>query len=191
MFIKGLNGMIEINFLEKNKRNAAPFVLIFILAISMIGIVTIASIYRASLVNDYQENLVKIRDNEAIIAEIEQNNLIVNQLNRFEQQIDQLEENLYPTVFLEEQVTALLPDLETTQVLDYQFSIRDSLSLRVQLYDKDQVAILERNLVEKDFISTVTLENIVLINETDLLYEASFGLNLDRESLLGVAQNDD
>lgn len=182
--------MIEINFLEKKKQNAVPILLISIGIICSLVLVSGMALYRSRLSDEHTGLLAEINQNEIRMSELEQISHVSHQLANLESQIDQLEENLFPTLYIKEEVASLLPESETTQVFDYQFSIQDGLVLHVQLQGMDQVAELKRVLSEQAYFRSVTLENVVLINEFEELHEVTFEVEVDRDHVIRAEEND-
>lgn len=182
--------MIEINFFERKKRNYSPLIL---LAIFLVGLVLIGGyviLMNGTLQNEHDNNQAKITQQRPIVEELRQIQLYGSQVRELTDQVEQLQENQYPTPFVYETIVGLLPASEVLYLNDYAFSINDSLRLSVQLEGLDQVIDLQRSLLELAFVTDIELDTVDLISQENDHYIVNVRAVIDRDRLSEVTQND-
>ena len=182
--------MIEINFFEKKKKNYSPLILAAIFLVGLLVIGAYVLLMNASLQNQYDDNLAKISDQQALVTELKQTQAFSNQVRELSNQLELLQENQYPTPFLYQAVDQLLPESDALYLHDYTFSIDDGIRLSVQLVGLDQVAELTRSLTDLSFVTNVDLEVVDLTNSNEYHYLVNFQAKIDRDQLSEVTQDD-
>ena len=182
--------MIEINFFERKKKNYSPLILAAIFLVGLLVIGAYVLLMNASLQNQYDDNLAKISEQQALVTELKQTQAFSNQVRELSNQLELLQENQYPTPFLYQTVDQLLPESDALYLHDYTFSINDGIRLSVQLADLDQVIDVQRSLFDLPFVTHVELETVNLVNQDELHYLVNLTAEIDRDLLNEVIKND-
>lgn len=182
--------MIEINFFEKKPPNYSRLLIIAIFIIGLILIGVYLLVTSNQLTNQSEANLNQINDQQPIINELESIQAYSNQLNQLSNELETLREHQYQTVFLYETILDQLPDSEVLLIENYNFSINDGLKLTLQLVSLEQVAKLDRAILDLPFVASVELTSVNLINESEEQYIIDLEVEIDRDQLQEVAAND-
>ncbi|SEO93590.1 hypothetical protein SAMN04488134_1197 [Amphibacillus marinus] len=181
--------MIEINFFEQKKKNIVPYLMIGLLFIGVVVVVSFLylSSYRYS--DQVQINQAKILEQEAIIAELEEVNLLADQVHQLQEDINQIEEQRNPTAYLYDQLHARLSAQDTIVVNSFTFDIEGLVTVELELEGAEQVGQLYRDYLELPYIMDVQLDSMQLVSESEQLYHVAFSITMSREQLSEVGRH--
>ena len=182
--------MIEINFFEQKKRNYSPFLLVAIFMIGLVLIGTYIVIFNTNLVNEYDQNMAQIEQQQPRVIELRQTQNFADRVQELTDQLETLETHQYPTPFLYETISDVLPESDAFYLLNYSFSTNGAVQLSVQLDGFAQIAELDRALTDLDFVTQVDLDVANLVNEGDRHYVVNIRVAIDRDQLSEVTAND-
>lgn len=182
--------MIKINFFEKKKRNYAHHILISVFLIGLLLIGSYILIMSNHYVSEYEGNINKINQQQSLINEMQQIQSLSSTLNERLNNLEHLKENQYPTVFLYDEMIGLLPQLDRLPIRQYSFSIDEGVSLNLEIKGLNQVAELERKLSDLSFVTSVTLNSVGLVRESEQIYSVQFQVDIDRTKLSEVMKGD-
>ncbi|WP_067837428.1 hypothetical protein [Amphibacillus sediminis] len=183
--------MIEINFFEQKKKNSVPYLLLAVAIISSLVLVSYLIIATKQLNSQYTDNLSRIKQQEKIVAEIEQINLMADQVSKLSAQLDQLEQNKFPTIYLYDAIQSVLLKHDATILSHFHYSLGERLYISLQLEGLDRVAELDRALLQLAYINSVELELIELTNEDKAYYQAEMKIEINHNGLLEVMSDGD
>lgn len=182
--------MIEVNLFERKKKNYSPLILVAIFMIGLFAIGGYVLVANHNLQNQHEVNLVKINQQQAVVAELKETQTFSNQVRDLATDLELLQENQYPTPYIYQTINQLLPESDALYLHDYTFSINEGIRLSVQLVGLDQVIEIQRSLFDLPYVTHVELETVDLVNQDALHYLVNLKAEIDRDQLSEVIQND-
>ncbi|MDL4841672.1 hypothetical protein [Aquibacillus rhizosphaerae] len=178
--------MVEINFLERSKKNIVPYILVVLLVL-LLGITVVGLQWQVS----YQEEQLSSYKDQLNANLEEQRNLeniegIQNQRQTLKEQVNEVELSIFPTLSILDKMIILLP--EKAYFENYTFTIQDGLYLDIRVESVEQVAAYTNILEMQNFVEVV---DVSTINQTDSGYIASLYVALNEQSLTEEASDND
>ncbi|KAB8137499.1 hypothetical protein F9U64_09250 [Gracilibacillus oryzae] len=174
--------MIEINFAEKKKVDMSPYLIIAIsLLLIAAGLITLL-LYQSSMDKRFEQLEQKKLTNDAVIAELDQFIVTKQQIQTLENQIEQLDASIFPSLYLLDNIQSNTP--EGTYIANYQFSITDGVTVILQGTTMEQAAQFSNNLNQERFVDNLQLLQLEKLNNG---YVATFSFQTLKDYLLEEA----
>ncbi|WP_138415523.1 PilN domain-containing protein [Aquibacillus sediminis] len=177
--------IVEINFLDpKKKRNMVPY----LLGLMTVAFLTASGYWMFQEYQNLQEQQAQlqqeINENRQIQQEYESRTNLAAKRSQLNEQITQLEQEIFPTVPLLKQMVSMLP--ETGYFDNYSFSLNSDISLVLRVDRLEDVAAYMHSLESQAYVESADVSNISVntANESRT-YIASFQVSIDQSVWMG------
>lgn len=174
--------MIEINLIEKKKRNISSYLLIGITFFIVISVSISFLLYHGQLANQIDALTQTKAEQSLVLSHTREQTEVINQVEKLDQQTNQLQTALFPTIYLLNQVDAVLP--EQNRIESFYFTLSDGLRVQVQAPSISDTSQYARAMSELNFIDHARLVNL---EERSEQYIATFTFMIKRDSILEEA----
>lgn len=152
--------IVEINLLEeKEKKNITPHFISLLTLLFIVGVGAILYLQKQELMDTKQALASQTTQLQAQQAQIQQvlNDKQLKQRKQLASMVDLVENSLFPTISITEDMIALLP--EHGYIEQYGFT-NEKLNLQVRLDTFQDISAFLNHLQEKPYINEVNLTNI-------------------------------
>ena len=182
--------MMEINFLEIKKINIVPFFLVLILLFLLSSAAGILYWQQQTAQHELDEKQQKLTENQSVEVEIVNLQQIQEERLQLSEQINGVNEVIFPSVALKDQIISLLPS--TSTISNFNFDYQNGVILDVQLNNLEQIATYTSTLTEQSYVTNLVVHNISQsANEDASYYDVSIEMAIDHNAWTREAQNNE